>query len=175
MAKSNDDTWSGAILLIVIIVIFQICSRDGIEPTVSKTAGTVENSSTSISDTKAKKQEQSESVALAFVNALGRRDFRTAYQLQSIKSWGNFRKFSSNSRFGGVTATKILSSPTVVQCLNKSCTQTKIFVRYLSVDPVNDNCEGGRIFEQLFWVGLQNNNGKITKAELKKDPYCYVE
>ena len=118
-------------------------------------------------------QEQSKALAVAFITALGDRNFSQAYEMHTIGQWQPFSRFSSEQFFGGIVETRLLQAPKVT-CLNNSCTRTKIFLKYLSVDPVNDGgCNKGRVFEQLFWVDQRQSQWNITRAKLAKRAYCY--
>ena len=107
----------------------------------------------------------------AFIVALGEQNFGEAYYKQAIKAWGSLDDFSSNNSFGGITQTKILAAPTIVEHLDrreKNYILAKVFIRYLAIDPVNDKCQAGRIYDQFFWVKGLDNEWLITRARLRE-------
>jgi hypothetical protein len=107
----------------------------------------------------------------AFITALGNQNFEEAYYMQAIKAWGSLDDFSSNNSFGGITQTKILAAPAIVEHLDKrekNYILAKVFIRYLAIDPVNDECQSGRIYDQFFWVKGLDNQWLITRARLRE-------
>jgi len=174
MADSKNDAWTYIIAIIIIIIISQTFSdqedSDGSSSAVS---------STLIDDTpdtniKVINQKHIKAIAVEFIDALNDRNFTKAYELQDIQGWAPIGKFSSKKLFGGITKTEILTPASITTCINNDCSYAKVFVRYLSVDPQNDKCNSGRVFEQFFWIRSLNGTWKIKKAALKSDAYCYA-
>lgn len=175
MADSKNSTWTNLLILLLVLGIAQgFFGTD--EESESNNSGSESTSTTaSRADIKANNRNQSKAIASEFIHALGTGNLKKAHQLQDIRSWGTIQEFSSPRLFGGITQTKVLTPPSVVICLDNKCLHIKVFVRYLSVDPVNDQCRSGRVFEQFFWIKQQNSEWKITKARLKTAAYCYTE
>ena len=106
-----------------------------------------------------------------FILALGTQNFRQAFRLQKIRSWGSYEFFSSDRAFGGIVDAAIISAPEVLHyhaLASDGKAQIKVKVRYLAVDPVNDKCDAGIIYDQLFWVEGQGDHWQIAKARMNK-------
>lgn len=115
------------------------------------------------------------SVASDFINFLGNKDFESAYQLQEIDTWGSLDRFSSTKTFGGITHTKVLEIPTIVRYTaidKKGRAKVKIRIKYLAVDPANDTCEDGAVYEQYFWAENRDKIWRIVHASLE-NTYCH--
>lgn len=103
-----------------------------------------------------------------FLTSLGRRNFQVAYQLHNIKAWGSFENFSSNRQFGGITSLSIIGRISATEYIPVNSDRAKVdfSVRYKAVDPVNDDCSNGMIYDQVFRLEGQGQSWKITRASL---------
>ncbi len=101
--------------------------------------------------------ENGTDAVMKWVNALGNRDFETAYQLMSHKKSGDFSKFISTKGYGGITGTNIFSCHEV----NSYGCNSEVIVDYESFDPYNKD---GRYKQKIF---LNNCSGKWLITEIE--------
>lgn len=72
-----------------------------------------------------------------WINNLGKRDFKSAYDLMSPSIRGDFESFSSTKKYGGITSTKVYNDETY--CYKISDCVFEVLVTYDSFDPANSN------------------------------------
>ncbi len=96
-------------------------------------------------------------VVKLFINSLGSKDFKTAYNLQKVGSWGDYQQFSSTKAFGGINATAINK----IKEIEVNSKNAKIYVDAYYYDPVN----GNNRFQQYFYLTKIGDEWKIEKLE----------
>lgn len=99
---------------------------------------------------------------LAFLNEIGKDDFKTAYQRQNNKYWKPFSKFISKDKgYGGTKDVEIYESSLIEQTGNYA----KVFVHYFAADPYNRD----GIYRQFFELRKENGDWLIYNAFLEKN------
>lgn len=88
-------------------------------------------------------QNQAASKVSDWINALGNRNFSNAFNLMSPSIRGDYSKFSSSKRYGGITSTRIFSCETT----NISGCSAEVVADYEAIDPYNKN---GRYTQKFF-------------------------
>ncbi|GEM_PF-1774157 len=74
---------------------------------------------------------------IEWIENLGKRDFRSAYDKMSPSIRGDFESFSSSKKYGGITSTKVYSED--IYCYKVSDCIFEVIVTYDSFDPANGN------------------------------------
>lgn len=115
------------------------------------------NENTTVNENSTEKELQPIEVVELFINSLGDKDFETAYDLQNVKSWGDYQQFSSTKSFGGINATAINE----ITEIEENTEDAKIYVDAYYYDPVN----GDNRFQQYFHLKKFDNKWKIEKLE----------
>jgi hypothetical protein len=94
-----------------------------------------------------------------WIENLGKRDFRAAYEIMSPSIRGDFESFSSNKKYGGITSTKVYSediySYKVSECI------FEVTVTYDSYDPSNSNGK----FTDLFTINNCKGHWEISSIK----------
>ncbi len=100
-------------------------------------------------------------VVEAFIEDLGHRDFRDAFSVERVKSWGDYEAFSSTREFGAIDSTWIYA----FGARKQNGKDAEVFADAYYHDPLN----GSHRFRELF--KLQKIDGKwyITGLKLLKN------
>lgn len=99
---------------------------------------------------------------LAFLNEIGSKNYKMAFQRQNNKYWKPYEKFISTSQgYGGTTDIEIYDSYLV----NETNSYAKVFVHYFAADPYNKD----GIYRQYFELKKENGNWLIFNAFLEKN------
>lgn len=94
-----------------------------------------------------------------WVNNLGKRDFKAAYDQMSPAIRGNFESFSSTKKYGGITSTKVYNDETY--CYKVSDCVFEVVVTYDSFDPSNSNGK----FTDKFIINNCKGSWEITSVK----------
>ncbi len=139
-----------AIILSITLMLFSC------ENSKSNSDETVSESNTS-SESKIEPKDEVSTVKL-FINELGNQNYKDAYDLQAVSSWGNLEKFSSKSSFGGITSTDLKEIKQYPNENGKSVVYAEVFY----ADPAN----GNNTFKQKFYLQKFGEKFKIVDMKI---------
>jgi len=93
-----------------------------------------------------------------FIQQLGNRNYKVAYDLSKVKAWGDYAHFSSTAAFGGIIQTRI----DIIEQLPNETGKAVVYVEAFYADEVN----GNNNFKQKFYLQQFGNNWKIVGMKL---------
>lgn len=155
----------GSILLLLVTIAIYVSTQQNDTNArfdISKKDTLVEGADLKRSDSKnlaktTQRESPSMQVVRNFIDDLGRRDFRSAYEKQMNNSWGTYGQFSSTKSFGGITSTSIND----LRLNHELYDDASVTVDYFSNDPSNKD---GR-YVQEFFLKKFYDGWKIVKVK----------
>ncbi len=100
---------------------------------------------------------------VSFLKALDKQDFKTAYSLQKVAAWGDYRHFSSTKGFGGIVQVDV----DTIYLQSENTFNAEVFVSARYIDPANSNLDLKEVFN------LRKIQGKWYISSLKIKELAY--
>ncbi len=101
-----------------------------------------------------------ENTIKSFIEDLGKKDYKSAYEKAKVKKWGDYEKFSSEKSFGSISGTEIKNIEQKPDKNGNAVINATVFY----ADPVN----GDNTFEQVFELSKFSGEWKIVSVSLVK-------